>query len=430
MGSFGVSWSDSCLNTAAAIMKLVLVDYYPKARRLGIDLFDESGAFRSWLEKCPMPDWCIVRANEAVKTYELRRKTKGVEDWMMDYADAAYIRFADEIAVAMFTDNKEPGMIPVKVLDSILPLRKKHQPLLQDHPRKFGWWRERTGNVGKGDMCHCRRDLLVSFFPYHIYRRCYGCMLLDILTGEDDHLKKWRHLAIKNWLVLGDQRRTLKEALDAMHHYMYGLLTAQKTDIVHVFEKDHPHRKLAWDIHWHIDYTQLHRRYRRSEEPHDGLDRRKEDMQYKPVGLAGFGVTLDMLPQYHYFGSRYTDQEILRIRTDVPTWTAEQGRFLDLEEFMERCSVMHSRVLNVESRYRHQISYVDNLERQCIKDRRLMATLHREYQARTSPPNHPAQDWDEKRKRHLECVERESRGGKTPPAKDLREWMDSAYRPG
>ena len=299
-GSFGVTWSDPGINTLAGILKLLIYEYYPKARGLGFDLFNDASAFRRWLEKCPLPDWTVVRANEAVKTYEAKRRLKGFgEQWMADSADPAFKRLADELAAAMhIEDDTEPVAVPGQDVSDARARR--------DQDRTGGWWRGQSDHC---DKCGRGANILLPFFPFYQHDLCYGCRLGDALDEQDDHMKLWQASAMHRWLNNPQHEcKTLAAAVESPSRWD-GAHFASRADAAHEFDKTHSHRIGEEDLIWRVDSTSLDRRYRREREPHGAIDRRREERQYVPAGKENVQVSIDLAGPALFVAHFFSDQK-------------------------------------------------------------------------------------------------------------------------
>ena len=427
-GSFGVTWTDPGINTAAGIVKLILYEYYPKARRLGFDLFDDAGAFRFWLEKCPLPDWTVVRVNEAIKTYERDRALKSsAEMWMQDGKDRAFKRLADEVAAAIFTDDTEPGIVPQRVMTEILAVRRKGEALAGDQFRDYNWWRAQSNECR---TCTQATSILSSFFPYGNYNSCYGCRLMNVLNLQDDHMKSWLKRSMARWL--GDKskkfhHRTIADAL-ASDTWKDGTHFAYRTDTAFKFERDHPHDSSTKDLVWHLDYISLERRWRRDREPHGGIDRRRDDRQYIPVGEENFGVSLNLVEPEFFFVEMFSDEKEALVASRV----SRRPEANHYSEDRFRREVFKLQCVNVSQMIKRnsEDAIAAKVESQGARDRQLMLVRHRLWQSLVRRPNRPAMNWDEMREYVLLEIEKKANGGRLlNPKADIRQWTDTVHKP-
>ncbi|KAL1879334.1 hypothetical protein VTK73DRAFT_7171 [Phialemonium thermophilum] len=401
-GSFGVVWADPGINTTAGIVKLLCYSYYPKAWSLGMDLFDEAAAFRLWLEKCPMPSWTVVRVNEALKTYQVRRRIKDVSrEWMKDLHDPAYERLADEIAAAMFSDDEEPSLVPEPVLARFCGNRGRSESRLGSWPRVYGWWsKHRNECVTCGSEAH----ILNMFFPYMKHGLCYGCRLIKALSKQDDHMRSWQKIAALKWLgnsPYTHQHRTLEAAL-SNSHWPHAAYFASKMDKICEFEKVHFQKAHSPDVLWHIDRASLARRFRREYEPHGPIDRRREDWQYTPIGGAPGMATVDLASRgliYHlrFFTPRVEEQCMVEVLGGTPqasTWPLDR---LGAAVFRKQCSYLETYIQHAPREVIE--SELERLNREAHQEIRNEQALWDELKAR---PNLTAQNRDKMRDAFLE----------------------------
>lgn len=417
LGSFGVTWANPGMNTTAGILKLVLYDYYPKARSLGFDLFATGSAFRLWLEKCPLPDWTVVRTNEAVKTYEAKRRTRGFGDhWMADLTDPAFHRLADELAAAMFTDDTEPSAVPQSVLSYLHPQRSVGRQY-----RKYGWWRrlfhcDQCRNTGPG--------ILLQFSPFSDTILCYGCRLSNSLWKQDDHMKKWQAHAMKSWLGWDAQYPTLAAALDTTTRWN-GQHYATRADTACAWDRKNDHAMDKPDLLWRIDYSDLERRYRRDREPHGGIDRRRQERQYIPLGQENPTVTNNLMDECYMFHYLFVEEMEHKM---VPLLEKKEGWRYDPKTF--RDDLFHAQYADAARKMQTIApSALDaNLETQRVQDQQGLAIAHSRWKSLVRKPNRTAQNWDEMRDRIMDDIERTANGGQLlGPATVDPQWTVTAW---
>ena len=454
-GSFGVTWSDPGINTLAGILKLLIYEYYPKARGLGFDLFNDASAFRRWLEKCPLPDWTVVRANEAVKTYEAKRRLKGFgEQWMADSADPAFKRLADELAAAMhIEDDTEPVAVPGQDVSDARARR--------DQDRTGGWWRGQSDHC---DKCGRGANILLPFFPFYQHDLCYGCRLGDALDEQDDHMKLWQASAMHRWLNNPQHEcKTLAAAVESPSRWD-GAHFASRADAAHEFDKTHSHRIGEEDLIWRVDSTSLDRRYRREREPHGAIDRRREERQYVPAGKENVQVSIDLAGPALFVAHFFSDQkeeafkqhlrqcyeEEKKKKKEEEEALKQQLRQGDKEE-EEEASEQQLRQRDREKKKKEDEEQQQLLEEvfklqkfnaskrlrtrpqaeiealvasHRVRDEQQLVSRHRVWTALAARPNRPALEWDGMREGALDDAETRLNGGRLlrPRREDDPQW--------
>lgn len=280
-GSYGAVWNHPDCDMATAIWQLVLFYWYPAAKKLGIDILKWGCAFRSFLEKLPMPDWANVRICEAVKSFEYTGQERAKELDMTAYnkAEGRWERFIDDVTAALRGDGVEPTIVPGS---HITKLVGNYQP---SRHRKYGWWRETVN-------CEiCTLDVPAVFCPFG-EGRCWGCLATDCLNGDWDHFKTSKAEAAATWF----RRCRNLDDVTAPGSADEGYLLVQKIDTFRQLEKENQHHTGAVDWHDHPDFNRLHRRYARKYEPHGPVDRKLNDRQYMPVGSFDTCMTSEMVP--------------------------------------------------------------------------------------------------------------------------------------
>jgi hypothetical protein len=432
-GSFGVTWEDPGLNTTAGILQLALYHHYPKARSMGFDLFDPSSAYRLWLEKCPLPDWTVVRAYEAIRTYEAHRKIRDfTRDWMDDSDDPAFQRLADELSAAIFADEPEPGIVPEGVLIPRLPQPRHGDLAAHFFNRRYGWWRRQS-------QCSLRciptpgliptKPILQVFFPY-LDQQCYGCRLLNRMVDTNDHFKEWQGRAMEMWLGHKREKYTLEQALASQRQWNAARY-AWDTDVMVEHDKTHGHGSDVTDLIWRIDLTKLRHRYHREQEPHGPVNRRRGEWQYTPIGEENIPVSFQTVTPamfFHYFFSAEWYQRVAKMmakRNPGMTWNSP-----DLITGVRPALVNNARAeldwLRVDQKARNQIAHAIPIRD--AHDRRYLLWAHREWQALVRQPNRPARNWDEMRSEIFDEMERAVNNGRLIRANAVDpQWTRTAH---
>jgi len=280
-GSYGAVWNHPDCDMATGIWQIVLCKLYPMARNLNIDILKWGCAFRSFLERLPMPNWANVRICEAVKSFEYTGQGWPSELDMTAYntLEGKWERFIDEVTAALRGDGIEPGTVPGHHITTLIGA---YQPTRH---RKYGWWRA----IKYCGICSSRFPAV--FFPFG-EGRCWGCLAERCLDGDWDHFKTIKTQAATAWFGkcrdLGDVTRA--GSADR------GYLLAQDIDKFRGLEMENNHGTDAIDWPDHPDMFRLHRRYARKYEAHGPVDRMLNDRQYMPVGSFGTSISSGLVP--------------------------------------------------------------------------------------------------------------------------------------
>lgn len=412
-GSFGVSWGYIACDTVSAIMQIVLYELYPLARELGIDIFAWDSAFRLFLEKCPMPDWTVVRVYEAIRTFECAPGTPSIAD-LNDYTPKAnwkWKTFVNELTAAIVGDEWDAFVVSNRCDNRLEDYVKSVNKIVKYRRQDFWWQRRQT-------CATCRKDMIRPFFVFG-EGFCWGCILKQYLSSEVDHHRSLKTETVARWLsgsqllsaaqaaILKDDQftaptpkrsaapdtglpqkyarlvpaRCLQDALiDA--RVASGSYYAALADRIRGYEMQDNH-ELAVNYLEDPDAMRLERRHAKVHEKHGPIDRKTSDRQYAPVGWYYTTVTQEYVPrQYAQLASSYNFrdwEELVRLRN--PGLSLPQIRVV------------------LDNHWKHYIKankdrYKKEYTHFAFNDPRHVAARHTQIRKRTTVPNRVAGNWD------------------------------------
>lgn len=414
-GSFGATWEEAGMDTTAGIVKLVVYHHYPMARDLGFDILCPGSAYRLWLEKCPLPDWTVVRVYEAIKTYEACRSLKNTSTrWMADTDDPAFKQLADDISAAVFTDNVEPGTIPKQVIGDYLQCHISSIQVKHLY-RRDSWWREPSYCI----RCTPQSPILKAFFPY-LGNQCYGCMLCSLQKTADDHFKEWQTEIVQRWIGTSPENYTLTAVLaDDSTKYDTAAHHAERLDCAWRCDKKYNHGILGGgtdrDLPWRSNFLCVKRRYRRFAEPHGPVNRRSEDRQYYPIGKTPYHVGMSLVSRLCLFQECFSPEreaeEVTKCAIERPHMANDIQALLKVAlrrqiDSMKQKSLQASQV-EIDAKVQHQQS----------KDMQTLVHARQFWAFHNNLPCRPAANWDEMRDCMMDRMERDANGG------ELIQWV-------
>lgn len=412
-GSFGVSWGYVACDTVTAIMQIVLYDLYPLARELGINLFAWGSAFRLFLEKCPMPDWTVVKVYEAIRTFECSQGTPSIAD-LNDYTpecDWKWRNFVNELTAAIVGDDWDAFFVNNRSDNRLEDYMKSAHKIVR-YRRQDLWWQRRQNCVT------CTKDMIRLFFVFG-EGFCWGCILKQYLSSEVDHHRSIKTETAHKWLSgsqpLSDARagflkvdqytaplsernaapgtasqqkfcrlvpaRCLQDAL-IDERVESGSYYAALADRIRGHELQNNH-ELAVNYLEDPDALRLERRHAKVHEKHGPIDRKTNDRQYAPVGWFYTTVSQKYAPRlYGNLASSFNFrdwEELARLKN--PGLTLPQMRVL---------------LGNQWKRYlaKHKQRYQGEYEHFNFNDSRNVAARHSQIMKRITAPNRVAGNWD------------------------------------